>query len=495
MDHLPQHTKPSTDLQTPLILAVDEEESKSKFTKSEIVDEVKKQLWLAGPLVSVNFLTYMLQVISVMFVGHLGELPLAGASMATSFASVTSITLLKGMGSALETLCGQSYGAKQYSTIGIHLQRSLIVLLLAGIPLSVASFYAGKILLFLGQDPEISISAGSYAKFVIPSIFGYAILESHVKFLQSQNNVLPVAATTGFATLLHVVVCWALVFKSGLGNRGAAMANGVAYWINGVSLFVYVRVSRSCKSSWTGWSMEAFQGIPGFVRLAVPSAVMLSFCSLEIWSFEMMVLLAGLLPNPKLETSVLSISLNTSAIVYMLPLGISATASTRVSNELGGGRPRAARLAVYVSVAIVVTETIVTTTIMVLGHNVWGYLYSKEEEVVRYVGDMMLLSAAFHMFDGIQSVLSGICRGCGRQNIGAIVNLGAYYLLGVPCSIVLAFVYHWGGKGLWTGITLALFSQAVFMTVLTVNTNWEKEAKKAKDRVYNAISEEGSLLL
>ncbi|CAN1313245.1 Protein DETOXIFICATION 16 [Linum perenne] len=410
MDHLPQHTKPSTDLQTPLILAVDEEESKSKFTKSEIVDEVKKQLWLAGPLVSVNFLTYMLQVISVMFVGHLGELPLAGASMATSFASVTSITLL----------------------------------------------------------------------------------ESHVKFLQSQNNVLPVAATTGFATLLHVVVCWALVFKSGLGNRGAAMANGVAYWINGVSLFVYVRVSRSCKSSWTGWSMEAFQGIPGFVRLAVPSAVMLS---LEIWSFEMMVLLAGLLPNPKLETSVLSISLNTSAIVYMLPLGISATASTRVSNELGGGRPRAARLAVYVSVAIVVTETIVTTTIMVLGHNVWGYLYSKEEEVVRYVGDMMLLSAAFHMFDGIQSVLSGICRGCGRQNIGAIVNLGAYYLLGVPCSIVLAFVYHWGGKGLWTGITLALFSQAVFMTVLTVNTNWEKEAKKAKDRVYNAISEEGSLLL
>ncbi|CAN1794787.1 Protein DETOXIFICATION 16 [Linum perenne] len=470
MDHLPQHTKPSTDLQTPLILADDEEESTSKFTKSEIVDEVKKQLWLAG---------------------HLGELPLAGASMATSFASVTSITLLKGMGSALETLCGQSYGAKQYSTIGIHLQRSLIVLLLAGIPLSVASFYAGEILLFLGQDPEISISAGSYAKFVIPSIFGYAILESHVKFLQSQNNVLPVAATTGFATLLHVVVCWALVFKSGLGNRGAAMANGVAYWINGVSLFIYVRVSRSCKSSWTGWSMEAFQGIPGFVRLAVPSAVMLS---LEIWSFEMMVLLAGLLPNPKLETSVLSISLNTSAIVYMLPLGISATASTRVSNELGGGRPRAARLAVYVSVAIVVTETIVTTTIMVLGHNVWGYLYSKEEEVVRYVGDMMLLSAAFHMFDGIQSVLSGICRGCGRQNIGAIVNLGAYYLLGVPCSIVLAFVYHWGGKGLWTGITLALFSQAVFMTVLTVNTNWEKEARKAKDRVYNAISEEGSLL-
>ncbi|CAN1177935.1 Protein DETOXIFICATION 16 [Linum perenne] len=108
-------------------------------------------------------------------------------------------------------------------------------------------------MLFLGQDPKISISTGSYAKFVIASIFGYTILESHVKFHQSQNNVLTVAATTGFTTLLHVVVCWTLVFKSGLGNKGAAVANGVAYWINGISLFVYVRVS-SCKSYWTGQS-------------------------------------------------------------------------------------------------------------------------------------------------------------------------------------------------------------------------------------------------
>jgi MATE family multidrug resistance protein len=30
-------------------------------------------------------------------------------------------------------------------------------------------------------------------------------------------------------------------------------------------------------------------------------------CSLEWWSFEILVLLSGLLPNPQLETSVLSI--------------------------------------------------------------------------------------------------------------------------------------------------------------------------------------------
>jgi Na+-driven multidrug efflux pump len=41
---------------------------------------------------------------------------------------------------------------------------------------------------------------------------------------------------------------------------------------------------------------------------------------------------------------------------------------------------------------------------------------------------------------------SGIAAGCGWQKIGAFVNLGAYYLMGIPTAILLAFVYHIGGK-------------------------------------------------
>jgi MATE family multidrug resistance protein len=59
-----------------------------------VFEEVRKQLWLAGPLIAVSLLQYCLQVISIMFVGHLGELALSGASMATSFATVTGFSLL-----------------------------------------------------------------------------------------------------------------------------------------------------------------------------------------------------------------------------------------------------------------------------------------------------------------------------------------------------------------------------------------------------------------
>lgn len=66
--------------------------------------ELEKQVCLAGPLVLVSLLQYSLQTISVMFVGHLGEVCLSGASMATSFAGVTGFSLMVTCEASLLTL-------------------------------------------------------------------------------------------------------------------------------------------------------------------------------------------------------------------------------------------------------------------------------------------------------------------------------------------------------------------------------------------------------
>nr|CDM80354.1 unnamed protein product [Triticum aestivum] len=60
--------------------------------------EAKRQLRLAGPLIVGCLLQSVIQMISVMFVGHLGELALASASMASSFAIVTGFSFLPGCG-------------------------------------------------------------------------------------------------------------------------------------------------------------------------------------------------------------------------------------------------------------------------------------------------------------------------------------------------------------------------------------------------------------
>lgn len=178
------------------------------------------------------------------------------------------------MASALDTLCGQSYGAKQYHLLGIQMQKAMLILTIVSIPLAFIWANTRSILTFLGQDPEISYEAGLYAVYMIPSLFAYGLLQCLISFLQTQNIVFPMMLTSGITTLLHILVCWALVFKSGLGTRGAALANAISYWINVLLLAVYVKFSSSCSKTWTGFSVEALHNIYAFIRLSVPSALM-----------------------------------------------------------------------------------------------------------------------------------------------------------------------------------------------------------------------------
>ncbi|KAI6686116.1 hypothetical protein NL676_032029 [Syzygium grande] len=424
-------------------------------------------------------LQYSVQVISVMFVGHLGELPLSGASMATSFASVTGFSVLLGMGSALETLCGQAYGAKEYHMLGVHTQRAMLTLLCLSIPLAVIWLYTSDILIAFGQNVEISREAGIFNRWMIPSLFAYGLLQCLNRFLQTQNNVLPMMMSSLVIASLHIVVCWVFIFKFGLGIRGAALANTISNWNNVILLAIYVKLSPACIKTWTGFTREALLDLVSFVKLAVPSAVMICF---EYWSFELVVLLSGLLPNPKLETSVLSISLNTCWMVYMISVGLGGAISTRVSNELGAGGGAGARLALRVMIAIAITEGAIVGIVTILVRHVWGKLYSNEEEVIEYVARMMPLLALSDFLDGFQCVLSGSARGCGWQNLCAWINLGAYYVVAIPCAILFAFGFHLGGMGLWMGIICGLSVQVIALIAVNACTNWDREAKKAVDR-------------
>ncbi|KAJ0536554.1 putative multi antimicrobial extrusion protein [Helianthus annuus] len=476
---------PTNLLQVPLIVQKSRErrwvEIKSSISSSEPIVELKQQLKLAGPLCLVSFLQYSLEIISVMFVGRLGELSLSVASMATSFASVTGFSFMLGMGSALETLCGQAYGAEQYRMLGIHTQRAMLVLMLMAIPTSIIWTFTGTIFTWFGQDLEISTLAGSYTRWLIPSIFPYGILQCQFRFLQTQSKTKVLMISTGFTSFVHILVCWIFVCKIGLGCQGAALSCAVSYWTNVLVLSVYIKFSSDFEKTWTGFCKEGITNLGEFFVLSIPSALMVC---LEYWSYEFLVFMSGLLPNPKLETSMMSVSLTTSSVIFRIPYGFGSAVSTRVSNELGAGKPRAARLAARVMMFLAVTEGVLVSLFLISVRHIWGYLFTNEEEVVSYMSKVMPVLALSNFMDGIQGVLSGTARGCGWQKIGAAVNLGAYYIIGLPCSAILTFVFHYGGMGLWMGIISGSGLQAILLLVITMRTNWEQQAVNARNRVF-----------
>ncbi|KAF3436736.1 hypothetical protein FNV43_RR19483 [Rhamnella rubrinervis] len=168
--------------------------------------------------------------------------------------------------------------------------------------------------------------------------------KSHDSSFTYPEHSLSHGIVLGITAILHILLCWVLVFKSKLGSRGAAVANSISYWLNALLIGHYIKFSSSCAKTRPGFSKKLctkFLLFSKFLVLWLSCSGKVSFeqIGFKSWSFEPVVLLAGLLPNPKLQTSVLSICLNTFAMLWMVPFGLSAAVSTRVSNDLGGGQP------------------------------------------------------------------------------------------------------------------------------------------------------------
>ncbi|KAG5247364.1 protein DETOXIFICATION [Salix suchowensis] len=468
----------------PLLSKRKTEEKKWVLTWDGFVEEIKRVSCMAAPMMVASVTLYLLQVVSLMMAGHLSELSLSGVSIATSFTNVTGFSLLVGLSGGLETLCGQAFGAEQYKKFGSYTYCAIISLIATSIPVSVLWIFMDRLLIAIGQDPDISIVACQYAIRLIPALFAYSILQPLLRYFQSQSLIHPILMSTCAALGFHIPLCWALIYKWELGNAGAAFAIGASYWLNVILLALYMVFSSSCGKTRTIYWNDIFSSITKFFHLALPSAVMVC---LEWWTFELVILLAGLLPDPKLQTSFFL--LTTTSLHFYVQYGIGAAGSTRISNELGAGNHQAARVAVQAVLIISITEAAIASTILFFCRHIFGYAFSNDEGVVDYVAELAPLLCLSLVLDGLQAIFSGIARGCGWQHVGAYVNLGAYYLVATPLAVLLCFVLHLGSKGLWTGLLIGSVAQVTSFAVITALTNWQKQAATARERIF-----EGSIL-
>jgi hypothetical protein len=92
-----------------------------------LMNEALMQTEMAWPVV-VNMVCYRAPwVISIAFVGRLGEVELASAAMASTLANVSGLSIVMGLSNAQSTLSSQAFGGGDYERVGIVLQRSIIV--------------------------------------------------------------------------------------------------------------------------------------------------------------------------------------------------------------------------------------------------------------------------------------------------------------------------------------------------------------------------------
>lgn len=442
--------------------------------------EMRCLIPLAGPAIVVYLLNNVVSVSTQIFCGHLGNLELAASSLGNNGVQVLAYGLMLGMGSAVETLCGQAFGANKYEMLGVYMQRSMILLTLTGIPLTVIYIFSKDILLLLGEPEEIASLARLFIYGLIPQIFAYAWNFPIQKFLQSQSVVLPSAYIAVVALAIHLVLSWVVTYRLNGGLLGAALVLSFSWWLVVFGQLAYILWSSRFKDTWTGLSWSAFAGLGSFFKLSAASAVMLC---LETWYFQIMVLIAGLFENAELALDSLTVSMTISGWVFMISVGFNAAASVRVSNELGAGHPKSASFSVVaVTTASSLISLLCAILVLVFRYQL-SYIFTGGSHVSQAVAELSPFLALSILLNGIQPVLSGVAVGCGWQAFVAYVNIACYYLIGIPFGVLLGFYFNLGVKGLWGGMLGGTLLQTLILLWTTYRTNWNKEVENAAQRL------------
>jgi len=178
------------------------------------------------------------------------------------------------MASALSTLCGQAYGAKEYGMMGVYLQRSWIVLSLTALILLPLFIFTTPILIILGQDETIAQVAGTIGYWSIPILFAFIASFTTQTFLQSQSRNNIIAYLAAFSISVHVLLSWLLTMKIKFGIVGAMLSISLALWIPNIGQLIFITCGW-CSDTWKGFSFLAFQDLWPVVKLSLSSGFML----------------------------------------------------------------------------------------------------------------------------------------------------------------------------------------------------------------------------
>ncbi|CAI0422074.1 unnamed protein product [Linum tenue] len=403
---------------------------------TKVWTETKKLWHIVGPAIFSRLASYSMLVITQAFAGHLGDLELAGISIANNVIVGFDFGLLLGMASALETLCGQAYGAKKYYMMGVYMQRSWIVLFICCLFLLPLYLFATPFLKLVGQPDDVAEVSGVAAMCMIPLHFSFAFQFPLQRFLQSQLKNMVIAWMALLALVVHVFVSWLLVYQLQLGVVGTAMTLNFSWWVWAVGCFGYA-VWGGCPLTWTGFSMEAFSGLWDFAKLSAASGVMLC---LENWYYRILILMTGNLKNAEIAVDALSICMTINGWEMMIPFAFFAGTGDK-----------------------------------------YGWIFTNSKPVLDAVNQLSILLAFTVLLNSVQPILSGVAVGSGWQKYVAYINLGCYYLVGVPLGFLMGWGFDLGVKGIWAGMIFGGTAfQTLILAIITIRCDWDKEAEKAR---------------
>lgn len=424
-------------------------------TRSFVRDALAPMIRLAVPVIAAELGWMGMGVVDTIMVSPLGAASLGGTGIGSTLFMAVGIF---GMGLllGLDTTVSQAYGAGDHAACDRWLVSGLWLAVLTTVPLAGILWAVLHALPLLGLHVDVLPHVRAYFPIValsLPPLLLYACLR---RYLQALSHVGAIAFTLVSANLVNVAANVVLIHGVGplpaLGVAGAAWATVLSrlYMATALAVVVWRLHHRRGGRPHVAWAMH-WARLRHLVSLGLPAAAHITF---EVGVFSAVTAIAGRLPPESLAAH--HIALNIAAVVFMVPLGISAAAAVLVGQHVGRGNGRAAARAGWAAIVLVLGVTTVSALAFVLAPAMWIGLFTSEAGVVAIGVRLLGVAAIFQLFDGLQVTATGALRGLGETRVPMLISLFGYWGSGLPLGWWLCFRWGHGVVGLWIGLAASL---------------------------------------
>ncbi len=433
-------------------------------------EEFRELMRLAIPIAIAQGGQSLMGLVDTLVVGRAGTSALAAVGLANSlFFAVAGLGM--GLMMGFDPLLSQAFGAKNGARARALLWQGGWMSLFAGVALGAVVLVIPEVLPhlpFFGFTREELAEARAYLYWRSPSLMTMLAFLMMRAYLQSAASTRPLVVATVAANIFNLGADILFVFGGSvlpegfgplrlipaMGAAGAALATTLCTLLQlGIVLYSVRRLLPPGEKPvrrpvWADLRQAARVGIPIGLHIAA-----------EIGVFALAGVLAFKLGQASMGAH--QIALSFASVSFTIAVGIGNAGSVRVGWAVGAHNTPQARMSGFVAFAGGGGFMALSALVFALFPGTLSQLAGAAEDVVPLLVPLLMVTAIFQVFDGLQGVGAGVLRGAGETRFTFVANMVGHYAIGLPLSLLLGFGLKLGIVGIWWGLCAGLIAVAL----------------------------------
>lgn len=429
----------------------------AKFNRNSLLpwrQDFRLTLRLALPLIFAEVGWMSMGIVDTIMVGRLPDSAIAIGATGLGQSLYASVAIFAGgLLLGMDTFVAHAFGREDLDDARHSLVNGLfLAFALTPVLMLVVSFWPALMQRF-GISVELVEPMRPYLRALnwgsLPLLAYFALR----RYLQAVNVIHPIMFALISANIVNAIGNWILIYGRlgfpAMGITGSGWSTCIAriYMAFCLAVTLVWVESKRLRPGWIRTVRIDVHRMSALLKLGAPAATQI-LC--EIGAFSAATALCARLGPVPLAGH--EIALNCASLTFMVPLGISSAAAVRVGQQLGRRDPDGARRAGWSAIIIGVGFMACSGSVFVSLPKLIARLFTPNPAVIQVGAQLLLVAAAFQLFDGLQTVATGALRGASDTRTPMLANFVAYWLMGLPLGYVLCFRLGWGALGIWIGL-------------------------------------------